>query len=121
MMMNSTLHNLEANQARTEQLQNQITSGSRITQPSDDPIGAARAINLQESLDISQQYIRNIDQASSWLNTTDSVLDAVTQAIHRSRELAMAAANDTLSGSDRSAIDAEAAALQQHFLDLAGS
>src|SRR2546423_8689370 len=93
MLMTSTLHNVEQNQARTEQLQNQITSGSRISKPSDDPIGAARALNLQESLGMSEQYVRNIDQASSWLNTTDSALDAVTQAVHRSRELAIEAGN----------------------------
>ena len=50
MMMSSMLHNIEHNQARTEQLQNQITSGSRITKPSDDPIGAARALNLGDEL-----------------------------------------------------------------------
>jgi flagellar hook-associated protein 3 FlgL len=121
MMMNSMLHNVEANQARTEQLQNQITSGSRITRPSDDPIGAARALNLQESLTVSEQYVRNIDQASSWLNTTDSVLDSVTQALHRSRELTVQASNDALSPSDRSAIDSEIAQLQQHVLDLSSS
>src|SRR3954447_23905271 len=101
MMMNSLLHNIELNQARTEQLQNQITSGSRINKPSDDPIGAARALNLQESLRQSAQYVRNIDQATSWLNTTDSALDSVTQAIHRSRELAIEAGNDSLTQSDR--------------------
>lgn len=121
MMMSSMLHNVEANQARTEQLQNQITSGSRITKPSDDPIGAARALNLQESLAVSEQYVRNIDQADSWLNTTDSVLDAVGQAIHRSRELAIQASNDTLTSVDRAAIEAEVAQIQQHVLDLAHS
>jgi flagellar hook-associated protein 3 FlgL len=121
MMMSSMLHNIEQNQVRTEQLQNQITSGSRITKPSDDPIGAARALNLQESLDQSDQYVRNIDQATSWLNTTDSVLDAVTQALQRARELGVEGASETLSPSDRNAIASEIGQLQQHVLDLASS
>src|SRR3981081_226062 len=119
MMMTSLLHNIEQNQARTEQLQNQITSGSRISKPSDDPIGAARAINLQESLNQSEQYVRNIDQATSWHHTTDSVMDAVTQALQRGRELAVQGASGTLSPSDRTAIDSEIGQLQQHVLDLA--
>src|SRR5690349_13849531 len=97
MIMDSTLRNIEQNQERIETLQGQITSGSRITKPSDDPIGAARALNLEDSIAQSQQYQRNIDQAKSWLNTTDSTLDAVTQTIQRVRELAVQAANDTLS------------------------
>ena len=41
MIMDSTLYNIQQNQNRIEQLQAQITSGSRISKPSDDPIGAA--------------------------------------------------------------------------------
>ncbi len=121
MMLSSTLRNIELNQARTEQLQNQITSGSRISRPSDDPIGAARAVSLKETLSQSEQYIRNIDQASSWLDSTDSALDAVSQALQRARELAVRAASDTLDAVDRAAIEGEVGELQQHVLVLAQS
>jgi flagellar hook-associated protein 3 FlgL len=121
MMAENSLRNIEANQNRVQNLQNQITSGSRITKPSDDPIGAAQALSLQESLDQSTQYGRNIDQSSSWLNATDSALSSVTDAMHRARELAVQASNGTLTASDRSAIQAEVTQLQQHVLDLAHS
>src|SRR5690349_12161658 len=117
MMVDSMLHNVEQNQARTEDLQNQITSGSRIFKPSDDPIGVARALNLQDSISQTQQYLRNIDQATSWLNTTDSVLQSVSDSLARARELATQAANDSLSASDRNTIGAEIGQLQQHVLD----
>jgi flagellar hook-associated protein 3 FlgL len=118
MIVDTTLHNIELNQSRIEQLQSQITSGSRISRPSDDPIGAARALNLEDSIAASQQYQRNIDDAKSWLNTTDSTLDAGKQAIQRARELAVQAANDTLGQTDRTAIQSEVTQLQQHILDL---
>jgi len=121
MIVDSTLNNIETNQSRIEQLQNQITSGSRISKPSDDPIGVSHALNLQDSIAQSQQYQRNIDQAKSWLSTTDSALDAVTQTIQRSRELAIQAANGTLSSTERTAIQSEISQLQQHVLDLSHS
>jgi flagellar hook-associated protein 3 FlgL len=121
MMVDSMLRNVEQNQARTEDLQNQITSGSRIFKPSDDPVGVARAISLQDSLGQTQQYLRNIDQATSWLNTTDSSLQAVSDSISRARELAVQAANDSLNSSDRVAIQSEITQIQQHVLDLAHS
>jgi flagellar hook-associated protein 3 FlgL len=121
MISRSTLRTIEANQTRTEDLQNQITSGSRMTRPSDDPIGAARALSLQDGLTQSQQYLKNIDQALSFINTTDSALDSVTQALSRARELGVQAGNGTLSGSDRAAIQSEVEQLQAHVLDLAGS
>ena len=121
MMADNSLRNIEANQSRMEQLQSQITSGSRITKPSDDPIGAAHALSLQESLDQSTQYGKNIDQASSWLNSTDAALGSVTDALHRARELAVQAANGTYSTSDRAAIQSEITQLQQHVMNLAQS
>jgi flagellar hook-associated protein 3 FlgL len=121
MMAESSLRNIEANQNRVQTLQNQITSGSRITRPSDDPIGAAQSLSLQESLDQSTQYGRNIDQATSWLNATDSALGSVTDSLHRARQLAVQASNGTLVASDRNAIQAEVTQLQQHLLDLTHS
>jgi flagellar hook-associated protein 3 FlgL len=121
MIAENSLRNIQANQSRVDQLQNQITSGSRINKPSDDPIGTAQALGLQESLDQSKQYGRNIDQASSWLNATDSALGSVTDTVHRARELAVQAANGSLSPSDRNAISAEISQLQLHVLDLSHS
>src|SRR5260370_176744 len=43
MIAENSLRNIQANQTRVDQLQNQITSGSRINKPSDDPIGTAQA------------------------------------------------------------------------------
>src|SRR5438876_12396780 len=117
MMADSSLRNIQANQARLETLQQQITSGQQITKPSDDPIGAAQALSLQESLDQATQYGRNIDQATSWLNTSDSALNSVTAVVHRARELAVQAANGALTSSDRSAIQAELTQIPQRALD----
>jgi flagellar hook-associated protein 3 FlgL len=118
MIADTMLFNVENNQTRLEQLQSQLTSGSRITKPSDDPIGAARALTFQEGIDQTTQYLTNIDQATGWLNTTDSTLNSVSALVQRARELAIQAASDTTSGQDRSAIAAEVQQLQQHALNL---
>lgn len=118
MIAATTLRNVEANQARIEQLQSQLTSGSRITKPSDDPIGAARALSFQEGIDQTDQYLSNIDQATGWLNTTDSTLSAVTTLLQRARELAVQGSSETTSAQDRSTITAEVQQLQQHALNL---
>jgi flagellar hook-associated protein 3 FlgL len=121
MMADQSLRNIQANQARMQTLQDQITSGTQITKPSDDPIGAAQALSLQESLDQATQFGRNIDQGTSWLNSSDAALSSVTDAIHRARELGVQAANGSLTPADRSAIQAEITQLQQHVLNLSNS
>lgn len=121
MVSDTTLRNIQGNMARMEALQGQLTSGSRIRVPSDDPIGATRAITLEESLEQTGQYLKNIDQATAWLNVTDSVLDSVTQLVHRARDLAVQASSDTLSSNDRLAAGAEIGQLREQLLNLANS
>jgi flagellar hook-associated protein 3 FlgL len=121
MMTDSVLANIQQNQDRMETLQGQITSGSRITKPSDDPIGAAHALSFQEGLDTTDQYLTNINEAQAWLNTTDEALNTVTSDIQRARELAVQAASDTSTAEDRTAIQQEINQLQAHALDLSQS
>lgn len=119
MLSATTLNNIESNMTRIDQLEGQITSGTQLTKPSDNPIGTAQALNLQDGVTQTTQYLSNIDQATTWLNATDSALGSVSSAIQRARELAVQAATDTTSASDRQAIDAEIQQLQQQVLGLA--
>jgi flagellar hook-associated protein 3 FlgL len=117
----NSLRNIELNTERMAAYENQLTSSSRISKPSDDPIGAARAIGFQQSIDQSDQYLKNIDQGTNWLNSTDSALGSATADLQRARELALQAANGTLTPSDKHAIQLEVTQLQQSVLDLANS
>jgi flagellar hook-associated protein 3 FlgL len=118
MMQEANLRGIEGNQERLSQLQNQITTGTRISKPSDDPIGAARSLSLQTSIDQTGQYLTNIDHASSWLNTTESALNTVTDLLQRARELAVQGTSGTLDAQGRSAINSEVQQLQQQALTL---
>lgn len=48
-------------------LQQQISSGRRILTPSDDPVAAARALEVQQSSDVVAQFKHNLDAATSSL------------------------------------------------------
>jgi flagellar hook-associated protein 3 FlgL len=111
MLADTTLRNLNKTMERLDRLQDQLTSGQRISAPSDDPIGASAALGFRSTLGELEQYIRNIDAATSWLEATDSTLDSVTQLMQRARELGVQGANDTLSAQNKQAIAAEVQAL----------
>lgn len=117
----NSLRNIELNQNRMAAIEGQLTSGSQIAKPSDDPVGAARAMGFQQSIDQSNQYLKNIDQGTNWLNSTDSALGSATADLQRARELAVQAANGTLSQSDKHAIQLELSQIQQSVVDLSNS
>ena len=75
--------------ARQSLLQNQVATGQRITDPSDDPAGIGRVLRLQGEKREIQQFSRNNDRA---LNISQSSFSAMEQLKHvsdRAGELAV--------------------------------
>jgi flagellar hook-associated protein 3 FlgL len=79
-------------------------SNKEITRPSDDPFNTSRALALRTSLDGTQQYQRNIEDAQGWQETAEQALNTITEAIHRAHELATQGATDTTDANAREAI-----------------
>lgn len=84
-----------------------ISSGKRILDPSDDPVGAAQVLNLQHVDAANQQYQRNIDSASGRLSLETNALDQVTGILQRVRTLALQGTNGSETPEDRKAIASE--------------
>jgi len=104
--------NLNRIQSDLVKTQNQISTGNRISRPSDDPAGTSDILRLQASQARLDQYQKNSDYAKNRLGLEDSNLNAVNNIMQRVRELALQADNSTLTASDRQDIRAE---VQQHL------
>ncbi len=108
-------------QSQLAQTQNQLSTGQRITKPSDDPVAASRLLDLQQSLAVSQQHQSNADAATSRLNQEESILaDGETQ-IARIRELALEGNNGSQSNDTRNMIASELKQIQEHLLQMANT
>lgn len=121
MIADRTLRNLSANLTRLEGYSNQLTSGKRVSKPSDDPVAVASALSYRATLDQIDQHLKNIDDATAWLNTADSAFNSVGETLQRVNELAVTAANGTFSTEDRQAVKAEVDSLREHMLQLANT
>ncbi|MEQ9563530.1 MAG: flagellar hook-associated protein FlgL [Woeseiaceae bacterium] len=94
-------------QAALDRTQQQISSGQRILTPSDDPIAAARALELRETLGRLEQFDRNGNIARNRLSDEEVALGSVNNVLQRVRELALQANNATQSDETRSLIAIE--------------
>jgi flagellar hook-associated protein 3 FlgL len=101
----SGVQHVQASAVRMIDLQNKLSSGKRITTPSDDPAGTVQALQLRGALVRNQQYAANAADAQSWLNTTDDAYSSIVTTLQRARTLVQrglntgvndAAANDAL-------------------------
>jgi flagellar hook-associated protein 3 FlgL len=84
---------------RMQASQNQVSSGKRLTKPSDDPSAAADVVNVDAARAASAQYLDNAGTANSRLQIADNALDGVQQVTDRIRTLALMAQNGTSSPS----------------------
>jgi flagellar hook-associated protein 3 FlgL len=98
-------------------LQQQIATGRRILSPSDDPVAAARALEVTQSVDVVAQFKQNHNNANSALGLEEAQLSSSGDLLARVRELTVQAGNTSLTNSDRRAITAE---LRARFEELTG-
>lgn len=95
---------LAARQARLATAQEVATSGERITRPSDDPTGTGEAMRVRAELAAQNQYKRNIDDGTGWLNTLDTALDGATGLLRQARDTVVQGTNGSLNQTARDAL-----------------
>jgi flagellar hook-associated protein 3 FlgL len=121
LLVDKVLGNLQRNESRLANLQDQVSTGRRISKASDDPTGAVRSLTLRSNDDETQQDQLNLDLADGWLSATDTALQDVSDIMQRTRELTVQGANETLSAQETSALSTEIDQLLSHVMQLANT
>ncbi|MBF0495847.1 MAG: flagellar hook-associated protein FlgL, partial [Deltaproteobacteria bacterium] len=103
MVFNSIIDNLMVGSKQLLDKQEVINTNKRINRPSDDPVGMAQTLNYNQVISSSVQYQRNITQASSWLNQSDTSFQNMTQELQLAQTIAINQSNDTASADSRAA------------------
>ncbi len=92
-----------------------LSSGSRINSARDDASGLAVSLGLKAQAKGLTRTIQNMNEAFGYLNAADGALQTQMDLVQRMRELAVQAANGSLSTSDRSTIQVELNQLMAEF------
>ena len=104
MMAQNLLLNIENTQTGMVNLQNQLSTGYKLNQPSDDPVATANVMQLQSTISTVGQWQQNASSALDLMKTTSSSLDNVISMVQQVQSLAVQGSSDTLTSSDRSAL-----------------
>ena len=101
--------------------QMELASGKRMLSASDDPVGAARLIDINATLDRTDQYQRNANMARNRLATEEQSLTDVEKILFRVRDLAIQANNDTLDSQTRGYIASETSEALEQLVQIANT
>ena len=100
-------NNLRKTQASLNTAIERLSSGLRINSAKDDAAGQAIANRMESNVRANTTVTRGIYDGISLMQTAEGGLDGINDILHRSRELAVQAANGTLSDTDRASVNAE--------------
>lgn len=84
-----------------------LSSGLRINKAGDDASGLAVSEKMRAQISGLHQSMRNTEDATSFLQTTEGYLDETTSILQRMRELSVQAGNGVYSDQDRTLINVE--------------
>ena len=118
---NAQLSGMSDLQTRIGRLQEEISTGKQLLQPSDDPAGYIKVQSLKQSQGAFGQYDRNIGVATQRLSQEDSVLKEVVNSATRLQELAIQGANGTNDASSRAALVSEMQQVSDQLATLGNS
>jgi flagellar hook-associated protein 3 FlgL len=107
MVTSSTLNDLTSSLTALERTTDELSSGRTILEPSDNPYGASRVIDLNSQLEGLSAYESDAQDGISWENTASSAMSNMNAIAQRVRELVVQAANGTNNQSDLNTIALE--------------
>ncbi|MBP2170948.1 flagellar hook-associated protein 3 FlgL [Erwinia toletana] len=99
----------------------QLSSGKRVVNPSDDPIASANAVLLAQTQAQSKQFGLARDFATQNLSLEESTLQNVTSSIISAQSLVVNAGNGTLSDDDRASLATQLEGVRGQLMNLANS
>lgn len=120
-LFDSNVAAMNTQQARLLQTQQQVTSGRRILTAADDPVAAARALDISQSDAINTQYATNRDAARHSLSLTETNLQGVTSLLQDVKTAVVQAGNGSFTVSDRKSIATELSGRLQELIGLSNS
>lgn len=105
MITGNSLRNMQKSMSAVNKTTQQMTTGKKISQASEDPVIAIRALKLRTTVNQLQQYKeKNIPDATSWFDISTTSLDNITKRIEDITTYCVQGSTDSFNSDDRNAI-----------------
>lgn len=118
-MQNNTLYNINNNKVAEDKLSSQMSTGKKVSKPSDDPVVAIRALRLHTNVtEVKQYYTYNSSDAESWMKTTQDAMSNLTDIINDIYEQVGKGAKKGMQSSDLKVILEEMDSLAQEYYSI---
>lgn len=115
----AAIQNLMTRQEALTTTQEQLTSGKRVNQASDDPTAAARAERARALIARTDATSRAVDASKNAMTMTESALGDASDLLQQARELVAQAGDASYSPAERAALGQQIASIRSQLLSVA--
>lgn len=112
---------MQMNQANFNKLTTQLTSGSKVTKLTDDPIASVNILNTNKQLGQIETFEQNVGMASAELSALDDLLDLANGYLSEAWNKAVQANNQTYTAGSLEALKVEIDEITKTMVDLANT
>src|SRR5580658_1502752 len=102
-------------------LENELSTGKQVNQPSDNPSAASAILQLQQLMAARTGWSNNVTAATSQLGEVDSTINSLTQLLQQAQTIASQDASSTTPASQRTADAAVVDTLYTQAMALANT
>lgn len=121
MAVGNLVRNLDRSYGRMVKFQQELSSGSRLNTLSDDPAAVERSLALRTELRNIEQFQKNIDDGTGWLELSEATLSELETLFVEARGLAVQGASDTYDAQQRGAVADQIDQFLEHAVSLSES
>ncbi len=121
MMSNQVLVNSQETLRRMATYQEQLSSGKKVNQISDDPSAAKSVMGYRSEQMADAKYLDNIQKALSFMGASDSTFSEMSSTIDQVKQLAIQGANGSQDAASRKALATSVDSLLTRMVDLANT
>ncbi|HTQ09210.1 MAG TPA: flagellar hook-associated protein FlgL [Fimbriimonadaceae bacterium] len=114
-------YDLQIADGKLANVSQELSSGKRINEPSDDPVGLGQAMSMQSLQDGITQYLSNLNTANGALGTVDSTLSAMSTQMNQAYSLAVQGASSTMDQNSLNALVSQITQIQSQIVNLANA
>lgn len=99
----------------------QLSTGSKVSKPSDDPLAASQAVLVRQAQSENSQFSVARTFANQSMSQEESILSSVTSTIQDAQTLIVQAGDGSLSDDDRSSLATKLESLKSQLVNMANS
>jgi flagellin-like hook-associated protein FlgL len=117
----TTILNIRSAAAKIAKASQEVSSGLRVTKPSDDPSDAAGIVRTRAELATIARFRENLESVRTELRAVDGSIFQATAALDRAAQLAAKGASDTNDSAERELIASEVEGIYRHVAGIANT